>query len=357
MRVAIFGSWYEERSGFTCTGSLESFRDAGRDLGRLLARSGIELIVLSFTEQTIDGYVAEGLLEELANDRFRPSPPRDWVTVVNFDSKQLYTQDEGSIAKFDGLFARNAPYVTYRNALGRLLFDRHLAALRMADAVITIGGADHTFLAGEVATFAKVPLVPIGSFGGASRVLLEDAIKVGAESHAAARVGKLLGPWGEATLSTIHGLLSGFVVSVIHGRGDAWRAVQDMIRGSSTPSATFEPVVLRELLSGTESLAAKWESVASRAVAAIAVVTPDDIGGLSVGDETSPRARQNVWLEAGWIWGRLGRGRLLLLVQGNVEFPSDLGGVEFVRFEREPSEAAGQIRTFLERIARSADRE
>jgi hypothetical protein len=272
---------------------------------------------------------------------------------VNFDRQQVYTQDEGSIAKFDDLFARNASHVTYRNALGRLLFDRHLAALRMADAALTIGGADHTFLAGEVAAFARVPLIPIGSFGGASRVLLEEAIKVGAESYAAAKVGKLLGPWGRATLSTIQGLLSSFVVSIIHGRGDAWRVVQDLVRKSSTPSATFEPVVLRELLAGTESIAAKWESVAGRSIAAIAVVTPDDVGGLGASSETSPRARQNVWLEIGWIWGRLGRGRLLLLVKGAVEFPSDLGGVEFVRFELDPSEAADKIRTFLEGIAAS----
>lgn len=356
MRVAVFGSWYEERSGFICTGTLEAFRQAANELGRLLARSGIELIVLSSTDETVDGFVAAGLLEELESGDYHKGQTRDWVTIVNYDQQQSYVQGENSLSRFAELFARSGRHVTYRSALGRLLFDRHLTALRLADAAITIGGANHTFLAGEVALFAGVPLIPIASFGGASRVLLEEAARAGTASHSSSMRGKLFGPWCDETLRAVHHLLSGYVISIIHGHSDGWRNVQELVRKSSTPAATFEPVVMRELLEGTESLATKWESIGNRSAAAIAVVTPDDVGGLGSDTETAPRARQNVWLEIGWIWGRLGRGRLLLLVQGNVEFPSDLAGVEYVRFERQPAEVAGAIQAFLTRVAGSADR-
>jgi predicted nucleotide-binding protein len=40
-----------------------------------------------------------------------------------------------------------------------------------------------------------------------------------------------------------------------------------------------------------------------------------------------PRARQNVLLELGYFIGRLGRARVCALKRGDVEVPSDFGGV------------------------------
>lgn len=44
----------------------------------------------------------------------------------------------------------------------------------------------------------------------------------------------------------------------------------------------------------------------------------------------TPRARQNVLFEFGCFIGKLGRGRVCALVQGDVERPSDYNGVLYI---------------------------
>ena len=61
------------------------------------------------------------------------------------------------------------------------------------------------------------------------------------------------------------------------------------------------------------------------------MLTPDDVG--SSEDETDssqPRARQNVVLEFGYFWGKLGRKRLCVLYKEGVELPSDMKGIAYV---------------------------
>ena len=62
---------------------------------------------------------------------------------------------------------------------------------------------------------------------------------------------------------------------------------------------------------------------------AIALFTPDDIGGLD-GDDPQFRARQNVIFEFGYFIGKHGRKRVRALVKGNIEIPSDYSGVLYI---------------------------
>jgi predicted nucleotide-binding protein len=55
-------------------------------------------------------------------------------------------------------------------------------------------------------------------------------------------------------------------------------------------------------------------------------------------------------LEIGWFWARLGRERCLLLRKGNVDLPSDLGGVEWQEYVHSPTECSETIRDFLKRF-------
>jgi predicted nucleotide-binding protein len=59
---------------------------------------------------------------------------------------------------------------------------------------------------------------------------------------------------------------------------------------------------------------------------AIVLLTPDDIGSVN-GGEASPRARQNVIWEWGYLSAKLGRNRVACLCKGDVELPSDLHGI------------------------------
>jgi predicted nucleotide-binding protein len=63
--------------------------------------------------------------------------------------------------------------------------------------------------------------------------------------------------------------------------------------------------------------------------------------------QTFSRARQNAWLEIGWFWGRLGRDHVMLLVKGDIEFPSDLLGLEYYPYRANVSELSETIRRFL----------
>jgi predicted nucleotide-binding protein len=64
---------------------------------------------------------------------------------------------------------------------------------------------------------------------------------------------------------------------------------------------------------------------------AIILMTPDDVGRKDDPDnDEQKRARQNVIFEAGYFMGKLGRGRVCVLVKDDVEFPSDLRGVVYI---------------------------
>ena len=64
---------------------------------------------------------------------------------------------------------------------------------------------------------------------------------------------------------------------------------------------------------------------------AIILMTPDDKGYLA--DEpvsTKNRARQNVIFEHGYFIGKLGRERVVALVKGDLELPSDINGILYL---------------------------
>jgi predicted nucleotide-binding protein len=53
-------------------------------------------------------------------------------------------------------------------------------------------------------------------------------------------------------------------------------------------------------------------------------------------------------IKIGWLWGRLGRDHILLLVKDEIELPSDLQVLEHYRFAKEAAEVSGKIRDFFD---------
>ena len=74
------------------------------------------------------------------------------------------------------------------------------------------------------------------------------------------------------------------------------------------------------------------------------------MGGLTESAQQSMRARQNVWLEVGWIWGRLGRNKVMVLCKGEIEIPSDLHGLEYYRYDASPLEVTESVRAFVRQL-------
>lgn len=93
----------------------------------------------------------------------------------------------------------------------------------------------------------------------------------------------------------------------------------------------FEPIILHERANQGRTIIEKIEAHSDVGFAVI-LLTPDDIGSVKDG-ELQPRARQNVLLELGYFVGRLGRSRVCALKRGDMEVPSDFGGVAYEPFD------------------------
>jgi predicted nucleotide-binding protein len=114
---------------------------------------------------------------------------------------------------------------------------------------------------------------------------------------------------------------------VVHGRNTvALRMVKSVLE-----ALRIEPVVLMECASLGRTVIEKCEEVSSSCDCAIVIVSPDDVGRLAGTHKNSElfRTRQNVLFELGYFYGALGRrsGLVVLVEYGDVEIPSDLGGV------------------------------
>ena len=116
-------------------------------------------------------------------------------------------------------------------------------------------------------------------------------------------------------------------VFVVHGHDEA--AKEKMARFLS--SLNFEPIILHEQASANRTIIEKIEAH-SEVGFAVVLLTPDDVGGAAGGD-AKPRARQNVILELGYFVGKLGRSRVAVFKQGDVEVPSDFGGVIYIQLD------------------------
>jgi predicted nucleotide-binding protein len=94
-----------------------------------------------------------------------------------------------------------------------------------------------------------------------------------------------------------------------------------------------EPIVLDEQASSGLTVIEKFELHSDRAAFAIVLLTPDDEGG-PVGGPLRPRARQNVVLELGYFFARLGRGSVVALTKGDVDLPSDVSGMVYISLDK-----------------------
>ncbi|HKU50954.1 MAG TPA: TIR domain-containing protein [Nitrospira sp.] len=108
------------------------------------------------------------------------------------------------------------------------------------------------------------------------------------------------------------------------------------------------PLILQEQDGLGMTIIEKFEHYASAASFAFILMTRDD--ALGSGSESRWRARQNVILELGWFMAKLGRPKVAILSQGELEIPSDILGVECYRFEKSVLEVENRIRQSLRTV-------
>jgi len=132
-------------------------------------------------------------------------------------------------------------------------------------------------------------------------------------------------------------------VFIVHGHDEGAReAVARFLE-----KLNFQPIILHEQANQGRTIIEKIEAHGDVGFAVI-LLTPDDVGGLA-GAVPQPRARQNVLLELGFFVGRLGRSRVCALKRGDIEVPSDFGGVVY-----EPYDAGGGWKQALGRELQAA---
>jgi predicted nucleotide-binding protein len=112
-------------------------------------------------------------------------------------------------------------------------------------------------------------------------------------------------------------------IFIVHGHDEGAReTVARFLSG-----AGFTPIILHEQANQGRTVI---EKIVEHGDVGFAVVllTPDDTGAAK-GQADRARARQNVLLELGYFIGRLGRERVCALKKGELELPSDFGGVVY----------------------------
>jgi predicted nucleotide-binding protein len=119
-------------------------------------------------------------------------------------------------------------------------------------------------------------------------------------------------------------------VFVVHGHDEAVK--QAVAR--TLERLQLEPIILHEWPDKGRTIIEKLEAHTDVGYAVV-LMTPDDRGG----PKTEPfdsyrfRARQNVLVELGVFLGKLGRSRVTVIYDRDVEMPSDYDGVLFKRWD------------------------
>lgn len=298
MKVAVVGSYREDQ---TLLRNKEDFAEACESVGRKLAEWNHMLIIPHAEhENTAEAHALHG-------------------------------------------FKKASPYHYYKcqQRAGDPVLKAHFDAVEMSDAVILIGGQNGTYASGLGALRRRKIIVTIPVFGGSARDLCEipeidhmlvDEIRnleVGVEG------------WTKKLTEAVGAVLNTFPrILIIHGRGDSGNKLKKKIFDESQIETSplygiAEPQIMDLSGMGAISVPDVFEDLASEVTAAITIVTADDVGGFArtEGREYSakelklvPRARENVWVEVGWFWGRLGRQRVFLWLQDEIDLPSDLQG-------------------------------
>lgn len=129
-------------------------------------------------------------------------------------------------------------------------------------------------------------------------------------------------------------------VFVVHGHDEALKEkVARLLEKQG-----LEAIILSEQANKGKTIIEKFEEN-SDVGAAICLFTGDDIGKEKSEAVEKQRARQNVMYEAGYFMGKLGRERVIMLVDNGIELPSDLQGVVYTDSESWKTEVLQELQS------------
>ena len=120
-------------------------------------------------------------------------------------------------------------------------------------------------------------------------------------------------------------------VFIVHGHDDAAKeAVARFVE-----KIGLEAIILHEQARSGKTIIEKIEEYTNVGFG-IVLYTPCDLGASQKEkDPLKPRARQNVVFEHGYLIGKIGRENVCALVKGDIETPTDISGVVYIKMEGE----------------------
>lgn len=108
------------------------------------------------------------------------------------------------------------------------------------------------------------------------------------------------------------------------------------------------PIILHEVSNNGRTIIEKFEH-SSDVGFAVVLLTADDNGKAKTERKLSLRARQNVILELGYFFAKLGRKRVCALCMDGIELPTDIAGILHI-----PLDENGAWKTQLAKELKSA---
>ena len=155
-------------------------------------------------------------------------------------------------------------------------------------------------------------------------------------------------PTAIGALPISHRPIRAVPIMIVHGHDQTARLELENFLLHRFPHVA--PIAMIDQADAASTLPEKFERLANQVKGVLWLLTPDDLAKTLKTNEEQLRARQNVIVEIGWFWGKLGRRKCLLLARGNLEIPSDLSGVEVHRFYTSPTECSEALCDFIEDI-------
>lgn len=141
------------------------------------------------------------------------------------------------------------------------------------------------------------------------------------------------------------GRLDNNKVFIVHGHDEMLKLkLKDYLQNTLGFS---KPVILSEVAGRGRTIIESFEEESQNAGFIFVLLTPDDFV-----DDSQLRARQNVIFELGYFMGKYGRksGRVIVLLKGEVDIPSDLGGILYIRVDQGIEAAGEEIRKAIKAV-------
>lgn len=327
MRITILGGWGKalKEIRYWKLENKDEFNQACLAIGKELARRRQTIIVGDDDPVSTDRQIVNGILAEEDHRGLR-------IEVIETSKKRLY---DAEWQKYGGsLFVHHSfSEVSSESASAKII------SVGKADAVLAIAGMRKTYDAGLASLVARKTLVPVGSFGGASRRLLEAVEKLG-ETENLDKLRALNGRWSADLVDTVLELLgvtSSGKLRAFVGSSSEGLEVAKQLQGLLSSELEVEVWNQGTVFGLGDATLEALERAVSAYDIGIFVFTPDD--ELHSRGVVKPVARDNVVFELGLFTGRLSRWRAFVVhpSKKTIELPTDLSGITTAPYDADKS--------------------